>query len=285
MSIDLITKDAYEPLLPLSVVVHIDYQKAPNVIQRFGDVKQLITQTLDPLLSAYFRDIAHKKTMLELVHDRDTIQNQAREELRTKFLQFDIECVDVLIGRPGSNGDDTKIETLLEQLRLRQLSLEQIETYAKQEMAADKEKNLNESLARARMQTDLTASRVRVDIAGNEGEADLARATKEAGKVKVMAEADAARITMLAEADAGRIMKVGSSEASVLEKKVESFGDSRLYALSVLAEFITNSKQPIVPASLITGGSNHAGGLLDTLLSLLVQEKAGAMATDEPKRE
>ena len=28
-SIDLVTKDAYEPLLPLSVVVHIDYQKAP----------------------------------------------------------------------------------------------------------------------------------------------------------------------------------------------------------------------------------------------------------------
>ena len=63
-SIDLVTKDAYEPLLPLSVVVHIDYQKAPSVIQRFGDVKKLITQTLDPMLSAYFRDVAHKKTML-----------------------------------------------------------------------------------------------------------------------------------------------------------------------------------------------------------------------------
>ena len=49
-------------MLPLSVVVHIDYQKAPSVIQRFGDVKQLITQTLDPLLSAYFRDVAHKKS-------------------------------------------------------------------------------------------------------------------------------------------------------------------------------------------------------------------------------
>ena len=65
-SIDLVTKDAYEPMLPLSVVVHIDYQKAPSVIQRFGDVKKLITQTLDPMLSAYFRDVAHKKTMLEL---------------------------------------------------------------------------------------------------------------------------------------------------------------------------------------------------------------------------
>ena len=70
-SIDLVTKDAYEPLLPLSVVVHIDYQKAPSVIQRFGDVKKLITQTLDPMLSAYFRDVAHKKTMLELLQERD----------------------------------------------------------------------------------------------------------------------------------------------------------------------------------------------------------------------
>ena len=66
-SIDLVTKDAYEPLLPLSVVVHIDYQRAPSVIQRFGDVKKLITQTLDPMLSAFFRDIAHTKTMLELL--------------------------------------------------------------------------------------------------------------------------------------------------------------------------------------------------------------------------
>ena len=48
------TKDAYEPLLPLSVVVHIDYQQAPSVIQRFGDVKKLITQTLDPMLVGLF---------------------------------------------------------------------------------------------------------------------------------------------------------------------------------------------------------------------------------------
>ena len=117
-SIDLVTKDAYEPMLPLSVVVHIDYQKAPSVIQRFGDVKKLITQTLDPMLSAYFRDVAHKKTMLELLHERDAIQAEAREELRRKFREFDIECVDVLIGKPDTAEAGGKIETLLEQLRL-----------------------------------------------------------------------------------------------------------------------------------------------------------------------
>ena len=127
------TKDAYEPLLPLSVVVHIDYQRAPSVIQRFGDVKKLITQTLDPMLSAYFRDIAHKKTMLELLHERDAIQQEARDELRRKFREFDIECVDVLIGKPTHAEADGKIETLLEQLRQRQLSIEQLETFERQQ--------------------------------------------------------------------------------------------------------------------------------------------------------
>ncbi len=46
--ISLITKDAFEPTLPLSVVMHIDYKKAPMIIQRFGDVKKLVEQTLDP---------------------------------------------------------------------------------------------------------------------------------------------------------------------------------------------------------------------------------------------
>ena len=46
------------PLLPLSLVLHIDYERAPSVVQRFGNVKRLITQTLDPILTAFFRDVA-----------------------------------------------------------------------------------------------------------------------------------------------------------------------------------------------------------------------------------
>ena len=56
--VSLITKDAFEPSLPLSVVMHIDYKKAPLVIQRFGDVKMLVDQTLDPMVSAYFKTSA-----------------------------------------------------------------------------------------------------------------------------------------------------------------------------------------------------------------------------------
>jgi predicted Zn finger-like uncharacterized protein len=303
-SIDLVTKDAYEPLLPLSVVVHIDYQKAPSVIQRFGDVKRLITQTLDPMLSAYFRDVAHKKTMLELLQQRDAIQGEAREELRRKFRDFDIECVDVLIGKPETAEAGGKIETLLEQLRLRQLSIEQIETYERQRAAADKLRVLNEANALAAMQTQLTNTRVQVSIAESQGEADLARARKQAEQVVVQAEGELGRsrrqaeqTVVLAEAEsrskvlagrgeAQRVLQVGLAEASVLLRKVGSYGDPRLYALALVAEQLSRSSQPLVPERVFMAGANGDGkgpgtGLVGMLLELLVAEKSGFQPGDD----
>ena len=235
-SIDLVTKDAYEPLLPLSVVVHIDYQKAPSVIQRFGDVKKLITQTLDPMLSAYFRDVAHKKTMLQLLQERDEIQQEAREELRRRFREFDIECVDVLIGKPDTAEAGGKIETLLEQLRLRQLSIEQIETFERQVAAAEKLRGLNEAQAQAAMQTSLTNSLVQVRIAENEGEAALVRARKQAEQMVVTAQAESQQRVLAGRGEGSRLLQIGLSEASVLLRKIQSFSDPRLYALSLVAE-------------------------------------------------
>jgi len=305
-SIDLVTKDAYEPLLPLSVVVHIDYQKAPSVIQRFGDVKKLITQTLDPMLSAYFRDVAHKKTMLELLHMRDAIQAESREELRRKFLDFDIECVDVLIGKPDTAEAGGKIETLLEQLRIRQLSIEQLETYERQRVASDKQRTLNDAQAQTAMQTQLTNSQVQIRIAESQGEADLARARKQAEQTVVNAEAELARarrqaeqMVVLAQAEsqqkilagrgeAQRVMQVGLSEATVLLRKIASFGDPRLYALSVITEQLTHSDQPLVPERIFMAGGNGdqapgtsgTSGLVGMLLSLLVAEKSGFHPVD-----
>jgi uncharacterized membrane protein YqiK/ribosomal protein S27E len=305
-SIDLVTKDAYEPLLPLSVVVHIDYQKAPSVIQRFGDVKKLITQTLDPMLSAYFRDIAHKKTMLELLHQRDAIQAEAREELRRKFRDFDIECVDVLIGKPDTAEAGGKIETLLEQLRQRQLSIEQLETYERQRAAVEKLQTLNEAQAHAAMQTQLTNASVQARIAEQQGEADLARARKAAEQTVVnadaelararrqaeqtvlTAEADARQRTLAGRGEAQRVLQVGLSEAVVLMRKIASFGDPRLYALGQVSEQLTHSSQPLVPERVFTAGgagdqasgAGSAGGMLGLLINLLVAERSGFQPVD-----
>jgi uncharacterized membrane protein YqiK len=282
-SIDLVTKDAYEPLLPLSVVVHIDYQKAPNVIQRFGDVKKLITQTLDPMLSAYFRDVAHKRTMLALLHERDSIQLESRNELRQRFKEFDIECVDVLIGKPDTAESGGKIETLLEQLRLRQLSIEQIETFERQRAASEKLRGLSEAQAQAAKQTELTNSRIQIQIAENQGEADLAQARKRAEQMLVTARADSQQRALAGKGEGARVLQTGLAEAAVLLRKIGSFGDPRLYALLTAAEELAQSRQPLVPQRVFMAGApgeNGQGaaagqGLLGMLISLLVAEKSG----------
>jgi uncharacterized membrane protein YqiK len=297
-SIDLVTRDAYEPLLPLSVVVHIDYQRAPSVIQRFGDVQKLITQSIDPMLSAYFRDVAHKKTMLQLLHERDLIQNEARAELRARFREFDVECVDVLIGKPVAADKDTKIETLLEQLRLRQLSIEQLETYERQRAAADKLRTLNEAQAQAAVQVQLTNARADIQIAESRGEAELARARKQSEQTVVVAEAELARSKRQAEQTvltaeaaakekvlAGRgegqkALQIGLAEAAVVLRKVAAYGDPRLFAAALLADRLANSAQPLVPERMFVTGANGdagaaAGGPLGTLLTLLLGEKSG----------
>lgn len=298
-SVDLVTRDAYEPNLPLSVVVHIDYMRAPNVIQRFGDVRKLITQTLDPLLSAYFRDIAHRKTMLELLHERDKIQEEAREELRRRFREFDIECVDVLIGKPATNQEGGKIESLLEQLRLRQLSIEQLETYERQRAAAEQLQRLNEAQAEAQMQTQLTNARVQAQIAESQGEAELAKARKRAEQEVVLADAElqksrrqAEQKVVLAEAESRSAimtgkgqgqhrLQVGLAEAAVLARKASAYGDPRLFVLSQASATLANSQQPLVPERVFVSGSSGGGesqatqGVWGALIELLVANQAG----------
>jgi uncharacterized membrane protein YqiK len=279
-SIEMVTKDAYEPTLPLSVVVHIDYMKAPSVIQRFGDVKKLITQTLDPMLSAYFRDVAHKCTMLELLQKRDAIQQEARKELQRRFQEFDIECVDVLIGKPDTAEAGGKIETLLEQLRVRQLSIEQIETFQRQRAAADEQKKLNEAQATAQRQTELTGSKVQIEIARNQADADLERARKNAEQTIVTAEAESKQRMLAGQGEAKRLAEIGQAEAEVLRQKIASFMDPKLYAIAVLAEHLSKSSQPLVPQQVFMGGGGNGSdtsglGMMGTLVNLLVAEKSG----------
>jgi regulator of protease activity HflC (stomatin/prohibitin superfamily) len=275
------------------------------------------------MLSAYFRDIAHKKNMLELLHDRDLIQQEARSELKHRFAEFDIELVDVLIGKPETVEKTGEIETLLQQLRLRQLSREQIQTFEQQRQAAEKLQTLRMAQAQAEKQTELTNSHMEIEIAANRGEAELSQARRRADQTIVTAEADARRQVVLAEAEAKRqvlaaeaeakrqlmvseaeskaralvgegearkITAEGEAEADVLRQKVASYGDPRLYALALVTQHLAQSQQPLVPQHLfVTGGKEGAGGssMLSTLLTLLVADRAGFAAASQvpPARE
>ena len=270
--ISLITKDAFEPTLPLSVVMHIDYQKAPMIIQRFGDVKKLVEQTLDPMVSAFFKNIAQKMTLIELLQNRAAIQEESANEMKAKFEAYSLELQEVLIGTPRAPAGDRTIEDILIQLRSRQVAREQVTTYQEQEKAAVQERTLNEAKATAAAQTALTQSLIQIKVHENEGAAALARALKDAETVKVTAAAVGERSRLEGQGEADKALAIGTANARATKLAVDAYGGPE-YRLaeqnfSRLADALTKISQPLVPQFLMSGaqGQENSSGLIPTAM-------------------
>jgi len=284
--ISLITKDAFEPTLPLSVVMHIDYKKAPMIIQRFGDVKKLVEQTLDPMVSAFFKNIAQKMTLIELLQNRASIQEESAREMKAKFEGYSLDLQEVLIGTPRAPAGDHTIENILIQLRSRQIAREQIETYQEQEKAAIQERALNEAKATAAAQSALTQSLIQVKVNENEGAAALARAQKDAETRKVTAAAVGEQSRLEGQGEADRVLAVGAANAQATKLAVDAYGgpEFRLAEqnFAKFADALTRINQPLVPQFLMSGtqgGESSSSGLIPTamLSSMFGQMMPGAL--------
>lgn len=279
--IKLITSDAFEPVLPLSIVVHISPENAPRLIQQFAKVKLLVDQTIDPMVSAYFKDSAQKMSMLELISKRTELQQDALKVMKERFAQYNIEVMEVLIGTPKSPTGDDKIETLFNQLRDRQLASEQIATYQSQSKAAAEKLNLNQAQAKAQQQTSLTESLVKVEIAENEGKAQLRLQEQAAAAIRVTAEAEAFKVTTEGNAQATKISAIGKAEGDAIQAQVKAYegegGERKLRA--TIAELITNAmqhaSQPLVPGIMINGGTENdsKSSMVEGLMAMMLADK------------
>jgi uncharacterized membrane protein YqiK len=277
--ISLITKDAFEPDLPLSVVVNIDYKMAPLVIQRFGDIRRLVEQTLDPMVAAYFKNVGQRKTLIELLQERSDIQERAMAEMRRNFEGYNLTLNEVLIGTPRAKEGDTQIETILRQLRERQVSREQLETYRTKEAAAQQERVLREAEARAKQQTSITESELAVRIAENQGSAAVQKAIKAAEEARQNAAGAADAKRRLAEAEAFQLEAVGQAQARATELNVAAYGGPELqFQQTVLlrfAEAIERGQVALVP-SIQVGASDGRGTALDAFMALAVKQQMAA---------
>ncbi|MFN8411237.1 MAG: SPFH domain-containing protein [Anaerolineales bacterium] len=280
--VSLITKDAFEPSLPLSVVIHIDYKKAPLVIQRFGDIKKLVEQTLDPMVAAYFKNVGQTRTLIQLLQERSDIQKTASTEMKEKFAHYNLELEEVLIGTPSSPENDTQIETILMQLRSRQVAEEQVETYVRQQKAAVQERELKEAQARAAMQTNITESELNVTVQGNQGKAEYQRSLQQAAQIRA-----------LAEAEAEKTARIGIAQALAVEEQVRAYGGPQFQVTQQVMEKFANAiqqaKVDVVPRILIKGnggegGDTGTGSVIEALMAMLLSDKLGSSVTDSAPR-
>ncbi len=279
--VSLITRDAFEPSLPLSVVIHIDYQKAPLVIQRFGDVKRLVEQTLDPMVSAYFKNIGQTRTLIQLIQERSQIQSIASQEMKDKFEHYNLQLEEVLIGTPSSAaGGDKAIETILTQLRQRQIAVEQIETYTRQETAATKERELREAEARAQQQRSITESELSIIVQTNQGKAEYQRAVQQSSQIRT-----------LAQAEAEKLARLGIAQGLAIDEQVRAYGGPQFQVtqqvMNRFADAIQTSQVDVVPRVVVSGGgqdgSPTTGSIMEGLLTLLLSEKMGVAVNGEQK--
>lgn len=296
--VDIITKDAFEPSLPLSVVMHIDYKQAPWVIQRFGDISMLVNQSLDPLVSAYFKDVAQTKTLIELIQERSEIRERALGEMMEKFQKYNLQLEEVLIGTPKSPTADVQIENILTQLRERQIAEEKKITYQKQQSAAESEKSLREAQAVAEQQSYLTKSKIQIDIERNSGAALASKAEQEANQIIALAKANASRITLEGEAEASKESNVGLAKAKAIDAQVKAYGGAQFRVIQEitdkLSDAIKNANVDIVPSTVVNMGAGNGeetgGTIIDTLLKFITMEKLGVTvgntaAKEKPWRE
>jgi len=110
---------------------------------------------------------------------------------------------------------------------------------------------------------------------------------KAAEQTIVTAEAESQQKVLAGRGESQRIMQVGLAEASVLLKKISSYGDPRLFAMSRVSEQLSRSTQPLVPERMfVSGGDGQNGqsglshGLVGMLLNMLVAEKSGFQLAD-----
>ncbi|HNE03560.1 MAG TPA: hypothetical protein PLT08_03515, partial [Anaerolineales bacterium] len=190
---------------------------------------------------------------------------------------YNLELEEVLIGTPSSPAGDKQIETILTQLRQRQIAEEQVETYSQQEKAAVKERELREAESRAAMQGKMTEAELSINIQSNQGKAEYERSIQQAQQIRA-----------LAEAEAEKVARVGIAQALATEEQVRAYGGPQFQVtqqvLNRFADAIEKSKVDVVPR-VVVGGSSEKGGsqtssIMEALLTMLLSDRFGALASE-----
>lgn len=210
------SKDWFSFDMDVAQVINISAVTAPQVVARFGTVKNLISQVLEPTIWNYFRNSAQTSEALDFVEGRAERQEDAKKHITEILKEHNIECVDTLIWNINPPEELMKIladqkvaEKQQQMFIMQQKSEEKRQEYVKAQTAADKE-------------AELTAAEFDKNIETQRANTAVEKAKWIAWAKKVEAEADAYILRTVWAAKAEQTEKVWWAEADVIEKKTKA---------------------------------------------------------------
>ncbi|WP_462265365.1 SPFH domain-containing protein [Mucilaginibacter sp.] len=274
--------DGFTFNLDVSQIIHVPRNEAPKVIARFGKMKNLVSQVLEPTIANYFRNAAQKSDVIGFLTNRSQRQDDAKTHISQVLADYNVVGVDTLIG------DIVPPEALMKTMTDRKLAEEERHTYEVQRHAQIERKEFESARAGADMQPEIVKSTRMVEIntqtaagkvaaAKGDAEARTINAKADAENRTINARADAEAQTIIAKAnaeatqvngsaEAGKIKAVGLAEAEVTKQKTEAMGTEQ-YAIVRVAEALAANGVKLVPEILVNGGSQNGGnGLVDALI-------------------
>lgn len=296
------SSDGFTFNLDVSQIIHIPRQQAAMVIARFGNMLNLVTQVLEPVIGNYFRNSAQSNDVIDFLQERQKRQLEARTAIASALGTYNVEAVDTLIG------DIVPPQDLMKTLTDRKLAQQSAVTFENQRLAEENRQKLEQAKAQATTQAQVVASERKVQIAEFEANAAVKTAEGDARRKTITAAADAEMKTINARADAevqrvngdaaahvvdvsGKAeaaakLAIGTAEADVIKLKIESM-EAGNYASVEVARALSASGHRLTP-DIVAGGAGTSmldvlvAGMLATGKSPQLPSQAGASspATD-----
>src|SRR6202789_849072 len=275
------SSDGFTFNLDVSQIIHIPRNEAPKVIARFGNMKNLVSQVLEPTIANYFRNSAQKSDVIEFLANRIQRQDDAKSHISKVLDDYNVVGVDTLIG------DIVPPAALMKTLTDRKIAEQEKVTYETQRNAQIERKEFESAKAGADMQPEVVKSTRQVEIntqmaaskvAASKGEAEaktinakadaevritIAKADAEAKTVNAKADANATEVNGTAEA--AKIKAVGLAEAEVTKQKTNAMGTEQ-YAIVRVAEALASNNIKLVPEILVSGKDGGGNGMIDALI-------------------
>jgi len=279
--------DGFTFNLDVSQIIHIPRQQAAMVIARFGNMANLVTQVLEPVIGNYFRNSAQKNDVIDFLQERQQRQQEARGAIATALGSYNVEAVDTLIG------DIVPPNDLMKTLTDRKLAQQNKVTFDNQKLAEDARVQFEQAKATASTQAEVVAAERKVAIAEFNAQASVktaegdakrktitAAADAEVQRVNGQATADVQKISgsaqaevlkTIGDAEAAKSLAIGSAEANVIKMKIASM-TSDSYASVEIARALASHTHRLVPDIVASGGSD-GGGLMQVMLAKMLKDK------------